>query len=147
MSAGEDPDSDLVRMFSEEAAEHLDGMVDCLLTAESGQASEETTEELFRHAHSIKGNAGMVGFTEAGTIASAIEDVLQRAREAGALSSALTEPLLRATDALRRAVAGETGIAEAAVAMLVLDGDVGDSSAPLHANGGQRFAAGCERRA
>jgi two-component system, chemotaxis family, sensor kinase CheA len=110
---------DLIQIFREEAAEHLDGMVSCLVAVEAGRASGEATDALFRHAHSIKGSAGMVGLQEAGVIANAIEDVLQRAREAGALSPMLTEPLLHATDALRRAIAGESGIAPAAVEELV----------------------------
>src|SRR5580698_402729 len=90
-------------------------MVSCLIAVEAGQASGEATDALFRHAHSIKGNAGMVGLQEAGAIANAIEDVLASAREAGALSPLLTDPLLHATDALRRAVAGEDGVATAAI--------------------------------
>ncbi|HWY89965.1 MAG TPA: response regulator [Solirubrobacteraceae bacterium] len=113
---------DLIQIFREEAAEHLDGMVSCLIAVEAGQVSGEATDALFRHAHSIKGSAGMVGLQEAGVIANAIEDVLQRARETGALSPLLTEPLLRATDALRRAIAGERGVAlEAAKALAAGD--------------------------
>jgi two-component system chemotaxis sensor kinase CheA len=112
--------AELVQIFREEAAEHLDGMVACLLAVEAGQASGDTTDALFRHAHSIKGSAGMVGLQEAGVIANAIEDVLEAARESGALTPALTEPLLHATDALRHAVAGERGIAPAAVEALAI---------------------------
>lgn len=118
MSTPEDGAGELGRIFSEEAAEHLDAMVGCLLALEAGSASPDATEILFRHAHSIKGSAGMVGLGEAGTIAAAIEDVLQAARESGSLRAAQAEPLLRATDALRRAVAGETGIAAPAAAAL-----------------------------
>jgi two-component system, chemotaxis family, sensor kinase CheA len=117
MSAAGVP-ADLIQIFREEAAEHLDGMVECLLAVEGGQASSDGTDALFRHAHSIKGNAGMVGLQEASSIANAIEDVLARAREDGALSPLLTDPLLHATDALRRAVAGEDGVAAAAVQAL-----------------------------
>jgi two-component system chemotaxis sensor kinase CheA len=110
--------ADLIQIFREEAVEHLDGMVACLLAVEAGQTAGKATDALFRHAHSIKGSAGMVGLQEAGTIANAIEDVLQTAREDGTLSPLLTEPLLHATDALRRAVAGEDGVAAAAVLAL-----------------------------
>ena len=122
---------DLIQIFREEAAEHLDGIVSCLIAVEAGQASSETTDALFRHAHSIKGSAGMVGLQEAGAIANAIEDVLQRAREVGALSPSLTEPLLHTTDALRRAIAGERGIAAAAVEALVV-GAPGNGTSPAN---------------
>ena len=118
MTGREDPGADLLQIFREEAAEHLDGMVQCLLAVEAGAGSEASTDKLFRHAHSIKGNAGMVGLREAGTIANAIEDVLERAREAGALSADLTDPLLHAIDALRCTIAGEQGIATAAIETL-----------------------------
>jgi two-component system chemotaxis sensor kinase CheA len=114
MSTAEVP-VDLIQIFREEATDHLDGMVECLLAVEGGQAASEVTDALFRHAHSIKGNAGMVGLPEAGSIANAIEDVLASAREAGSLSPLLTDPLLHATDALRRAVAGENGVAAVAI--------------------------------
>jgi two-component system chemotaxis sensor kinase CheA len=114
--------AELVQIFREEAAEHLNGMDACLLAVEAGQASEQTTDALFRHAHSIKGGAGMVGLPEAGAIANAIEDVLERARETGALSPRLTELLLHATDALRHAIAGERGVASAAVEALAAGG-------------------------
>jgi two-component system, chemotaxis family, sensor kinase CheA len=117
MSAAEVP-ADLVQIFREEAAGNLDAMVACLLAIEAGQSSGGGVDALFRHTHSIKGSAGMVGLQEAGTIANAIEDVLAGAREAGVLSSLLIEPLLQATDALRRAVAGERGVAPAAVQTL-----------------------------
>jgi two-component system chemotaxis sensor kinase CheA len=129
MSPVGDPEADLIRIFRDEAGEHLDGVVDCLLAVEAGRASAETTDALFRHVHSIKGSAGMVGLQEAGTIAGAIEDVLERARAEGALSPELTEPLLRATDALRRAAGGEQGIAEAAVEALVDESSADDRPA------------------
>jgi two-component system chemotaxis sensor kinase CheA len=120
MTAAEVP-ADLVQIFREEAAEHLDGMIACLLAVEAGRASGQVTDALFRHAHSIKGSAGMVGLHEASAIANAIEDVLETARKVGALSSLLVEPLLHATDALRRAVAGERGVAPTAVKALATD--------------------------
>jgi two-component system, chemotaxis family, sensor kinase CheA len=133
MTAAEVP-PDLMRIFREEAADHLDGMASCLIAVEAGQASGEATDALFRHAHSIKGSAGMVGLQEAGAIANAIEDVLQRARETGALSPLLTGPLLHATDALRRAVAGERGVASAAVEALAVgvseDSTTGENGIP-----------------
>jgi two-component system, chemotaxis family, sensor kinase CheA len=119
MTAGGVP-VELVQIFREEAAEHLDGMDACLLAVEAGQTSDQTTDALFRHAHSIKGSAGMVGLREAGAIANAIEDVLESARASGFLSPQLTEPLLSATDALRHAVAGEHGVALAAVEALTI---------------------------
>jgi two-component system chemotaxis sensor kinase CheA len=136
MSAAEVP-VELIQIFRDEATENMDGMVVCLLAVEAGQASGDTTDALFRHAHSIKGSAGMVGLQEAGAIANAIEDVLSRARDAGAISPLLVEPLLTATDALRRAVAGERGVAPAAVQALAAGAQGGGEPVP----DGERAAA------
>jgi two-component system chemotaxis sensor kinase CheA len=137
---------DLMQIFREEAVEHLDGMVACLIAVETGQASSDATDALFRHAHSIKGSAGMVGLQEAGAIANAIENVLQRARETGALSPLLTEPLLHATDALRHAIAGERGIASAALEALAVGapekGTPAESGIPEHLPVERNEAAG-----
>jgi two-component system, chemotaxis family, sensor kinase CheA len=99
------PDAEILEVFREEAIERLDQMVETLLTLESGHAEPAAAiDSLFRDAHSIKGSAGMVGIEEVRTIAHAIEDVLEQARETGVLSPELIEPMLQSTDALRRAV-------------------------------------------
>jgi two-component system, chemotaxis family, sensor kinase CheA len=108
MSAVDSATVNLLQIFREEAAEHLDGIVACLLAVEAGRAAPDTTAVLFRHAHSIKGSAGMVGLAGAGAIAGEIEDVLQHARAGGSPESLPMDQLLQATDALRRALAGET---------------------------------------
>jgi two-component system chemotaxis sensor kinase CheA len=113
-----DARSKLLAMFREETEERLDRIVEGLLSVESGGATGETINALFRDAHSIKGSAGIMGFDEAYEVGHALEDVLARAREDGSLAAGLVEPLLLASDALRRAVAGDTGVAEPAVAAL-----------------------------
>lgn len=112
------PDPQVVQIFREEADERIDRMVTTLLALEAGEAAPDAIDVLFRDAHSLKGNAGMVGFGEVQRIAHAIEDVLEDARSGGGLDPALAAPLLDATDAMRRGVAGETGLAEAALAAL-----------------------------
>jgi two-component system chemotaxis sensor kinase CheA len=96
---------DLMPIFREEAGDRLDEIVKTLLEVEAGRAPADATDLLFRHAHSIKGSAGMVGCDAARAIAHEIEEVLEQARAAGALSPDQTEPLLRASDELRRAIA------------------------------------------
>jgi two-component system chemotaxis sensor kinase CheA len=109
-----DPELTILEIFREEAAERLDRMVDTLLALESGQPPG-AIDSLFRDAHTIKGSAGMVGIDDARTIAHAIEDILDDARNRDAFDRKLVDPMLRATDALRRAIAGETGNAAAIV--------------------------------
>lgn len=106
---------EILEIFREESIERLDGMVEILLAIESGPTPEDALNSLFRHAHSIKGSAGMVGVSQAQLIARALEDVLEDVRDQGRFPKELTHPLLRATDALRTAVDGATGVAEPAV--------------------------------
>src|SRR4051794_114383 len=103
------PDPEVLALAREEAAECLDRIEANLLALESGDATPDALDAVFRDAHSVKGSAGMVGWHEASSIAHAIEDRLAEAREQGAFPHELADPLLRAVDSLRRAVAGEVG--------------------------------------
>lgn len=94
----------LLDVFREEATERLAEMGSCLLAVEAGSPPAGAVDMLFRHAHSLKGGASMVGFSEASAIAHAIEDVLEPARAHGALAPDLVDSLLRATDELRQAL-------------------------------------------
>jgi two-component system chemotaxis sensor kinase CheA len=98
---------ELLPIFREEATDRLDEIVACLLDVEAGRPADDAVDQLFRHAHSIKGSAGMVGLTEAQTIAHSLEDVLERARSEGSLAIEEVEPMLAAADELRRVIAGD----------------------------------------
>jgi two-component system chemotaxis sensor kinase CheA len=101
------PDPEIMEVFSEEATERIDRMVETLLALESGHAAPDAIDSLFRDAHSIKGSAGMVGIEAAHAIAHRIEDALEGPREQGVFPPELADPLLRQTDELRRAVTGD----------------------------------------
>ncbi len=104
----------LLDVFREEANERIGEIAACLLSVEAGSPPPDAVNFLFRHAHSLKGGASMVGFTQVSTIAHAIEDVLEPARTQGALTPELVDVLLRATEDLRRAVNGEPAAADPA---------------------------------
>ena len=104
-------DADVLQIFREESEERLDRMVERLLSVESGSAPPDVIDALFRDAHSIKGNAGMVGFDEIRVVAHTMEDLLGQARDDGELPAAAVEPLLQAADAIRRGLAGGHGVA------------------------------------
>jgi two-component system chemotaxis sensor kinase CheA len=111
-------DERLLSIFRGEATERLDRMVQTLLAVEAGEGDAEAIRELFRHAHSLKGTAGMVGLGDIGTVAAAVEDVLSEARTSGDLDPALAGPLLAVTDAIRGAMEGRAIDAPAIVARL-----------------------------
>lgn len=96
----------LTDLFRDETMQRLDQMDTVLLAIESGDADAEAVGSLFRHAHTIKGAAGMLGFDDIRALAHAAEDILELVRETGDFPAALAAPLLRATEALRAMVSG-----------------------------------------
>jgi two-component system chemotaxis sensor kinase CheA len=99
-------ETELADMFRDEAMQRLDQMDTELLAIESGEADPESVGSLFRHAHTIKGVASMLGFDDIRALAHAAEDILAQVREAGVFPPDLAAPLLRATAALRAMVTG-----------------------------------------
>jgi two-component system chemotaxis sensor kinase CheA len=120
----------LLTVFREEAEERLGQIADCLLAVEAGHPPPDAIDLLFRHAHSLKGGAGMVGFAEASAIAHRIEDVLEPARAEGTLAPGLVDSLLRATDELRHAVNGEPGPAAEPTSVLEPEPTLAPAPAP-----------------
>ncbi|MDQ3631440.1 MAG: response regulator [Actinomycetota bacterium] len=100
--------SDILEMAREEATDCLERLERNLLALEGGSAGPDAIDAMFRDAHSIKGTASMVGWKEVSSIADAMESRLEECRSQGAFPPELVDPLLRATDALRRAIAGDT---------------------------------------
>jgi two-component system chemotaxis sensor kinase CheA len=100
-------DPEILEVFSEEATERIDRMVETLLALESGHAASDAIDSLFRDAHSVKGSAGMVGMEDVHAIAHKMEDSLEGPRERGVFPPELADTLLRQTDELRRAVTGD----------------------------------------
>lgn len=67
-------------VFVEESKEHLQNMNDILLNLEKDTNNKELLNELFRIAHTIKGMAGTMGFTNMANLTHDMEDVLQAIR-------------------------------------------------------------------
>ncbi|MEP7023619.1 MAG: response regulator [Actinomycetota bacterium] len=99
-------DAELAGMFRDEATERLDQMDTTLLAVESGAAGAEVADGLFRHVHTVKGAASLLGFDDIRIVAHAVEDVLAEVRTAAVFPPQLAAPLIRATAVLRAQVAG-----------------------------------------
>jgi len=113
-----DLDDELADIFRQEAVDRLDQMDAGLLAVESHGGSGTDVDALFRHVHTIKGAAGMLGFDDIRALAHAAEDILASVREAGAFPPELAAPLLRATVILRACVAGAPQPVDGAIADL-----------------------------
>ena len=97
----------LLQTFLAEAGEHVRAIESGLVAFEANPGDAETLHAVFRSAHSLKGDAAMVGFPRIAEFAHAVEDVLDGLRESElAVTAELITLLLGAVDVLRTMVAG-----------------------------------------
>ncbi|HEY7514056.1 MAG TPA: Hpt domain-containing protein [Vicinamibacteria bacterium] len=92
----------LMRTFFGECEESLHAMEQALLALEARPEDPEQVQILFRMAHSLKGNAMSLGFTDLAEFTHGLEEVLDRLRSRETAVTAETVSLLLASvDALR----------------------------------------------
>lgn len=99
--------SDLLKVFVEEATEHLSFIENDLLALEkAGDVTDRTlVNKVFRTAHSIKGGAGFIGLTNIKDLSHKMETVLGRIRNGSlAPNPEIINILLLASDALKNLV-------------------------------------------
>jgi len=84
---------ELLAIFSAETEDNLREMEEAFVRLESAPDDVETLQAVFRAAHTIKGNAGGLGFPALARFAHALEDVLDRIRSGSlALSTSIAKP-------------------------------------------------------
>ena len=66
--------------FARESEEQITNLNNALLTLERNPGDEAAMDEIFRIAHTLKGNCGAMGLTRASDLAHAIEDLLDAIR-------------------------------------------------------------------
>lgn len=94
-------------LFVSEARSHLSAFSDLIVQLEDSPGDSAAINELFRHAHSMKGMAATMGFDQIVGIAHLMEDLLSRIRSGEfQLFPALTDLLLEGGDTLSRLVSG-----------------------------------------
>jgi len=88
--------------FFVESAEHVETMETGLLDLEQRTDDLDLLNRIFRAAHSIKGNAGMFGFTAIGGLTHKMENVLDSLRNKEMVATKpMIDLLLRGLDALK----------------------------------------------
>jgi len=102
-----DRDRDLLfQTFLTEAGEHLRTLEESLVALEARPDDAELLNGIFRVAHSLKGDALMVGFPRIAEFAHGLEDLLERLRDGAlAVDADVVSLLLRAVDVLRALLA------------------------------------------
>ena len=92
-------------LFISESREHVQGMSDCVLVLEKEPASEQGINELFRHAHSVKGMSASMGYAKIAELSHHLEDMMDVVRKGQtSISSGITDILLEGVDALESMV-------------------------------------------
>ncbi len=93
--------SQYLEIFIEETKEHLQSLNQHILVLEREPENEETINEIFRAAHSLKGMAGTMGYKRMQRLTHDMENVFSEIR-AGKMkaTSALVDILFRGLDAL-----------------------------------------------
>jgi two-component system chemotaxis sensor kinase CheA len=92
-------------LFVSETRSRLTAFGELILRLEDSPGDAATINELFRHAHSLKGMAATMGFEQIAEIAHLMEDQLSKVRNGDfILLPALTDLLLEGSDTLTRQV-------------------------------------------
>lgn len=88
-------------LFVSEARDHLSVFGELIVRLEDDSGDQATINELFRHAHSMKGMAATMGYEPVARLSHAMEDLLSRVRS-GEISfgSSIADLLLEGADAL-----------------------------------------------
>ena len=74
-------DKELLKEFIAEAEEQIEEMSKCLLELEKDKENKDAVEKMFRAAHTLKGNAGAMGFQDVSNIAHKLEDAFLEIKE------------------------------------------------------------------
>lgn len=95
----------LRRLFLDESEEALNRMEIALLKLESAPQDSEALADVFRVVHTLKGDAGTVGYSAPAAFAHRFEDLLDLLREGKArVTQEIVTLLLRGADALRESI-------------------------------------------
>lgn len=86
---------DFLDIFLSESREHLEGMNQFLKDAREHPLDQEAINDLFRHAHSLKGMAASMGFRPMADLSHAMEDIFHVWRDRGASPTAESLDLLQ----------------------------------------------------
>ena len=93
--------SQYLEIFLDETGEHLQNLSDQLMILESEPENENTINEIFRAAHSLKGMAGTMGYKRMQNLTHDMENVFSEVRNGKMkVNSHLIDILFKALDAL-----------------------------------------------
>lgn len=93
--------SQYLELFIDETKEHLQSLNEHILELEKDPENDDTINEIFRAAHTLKGMSGTMGFTRMQRLTHDLENVFQEIRNGNMKANAkLVDILFRGLDAL-----------------------------------------------
>ena len=93
--------SQYLEIFIDETSEHLQNLSDCIMELEKDPENMDTSNEIFRAAHSLKGMAGTMGFKRMQRLTHDMENVFQEVRsEKVKVTSSMIDLLFKCLDAI-----------------------------------------------
>lgn len=93
--------SQYLELFIDETKEHLQSLSEHILELEKDPGNDDTINEIFRAAHTLKGMAGTMGFARMQRLTHDLENVFQEIRNGNMKANAkLVDILFRGLDAL-----------------------------------------------
>ena len=93
--------SQYLEIFLDETGEHLESLNTQILNLEQNPEDEDTINEIFRAAHSLKGMAGTMGFKRMQALTHDMENVFTEVRAGNMkVTSSLVDTLFQTLDAL-----------------------------------------------
>jgi two-component system chemotaxis sensor kinase CheA len=99
------PQEELLDLFAQDADELVRDLEQALMQLEEAPEDPEIVNRIFRAAHTIKGNAGIVGLTELASFTHRLETALDAVRNGKTpVDEALISSLLQAVDVVRTMV-------------------------------------------
>jgi two-component system chemotaxis sensor kinase CheA len=97
--------SQYLEIFIDESNEHLQSLNDQIMILEKEPENEDTINEIFRAAHSLKGMAGTMGYKRMQTLTHDMENVFSEVRNGNMkVNSDLVDVLFQCLDALEKYV-------------------------------------------
>ncbi|MFB4158296.1 chemotaxis protein CheW [Geomicrobium sp. JSM 1781026] len=95
------------QLFIDESVEHLQNIQDCLFELEKDTANRSVVEEIFRSAHTLKGMAATMEFTDVANLTHTMENVLDLIRsDELTLTVDTIDVMFQSADALEEMVQG-----------------------------------------
>lgn len=100
-------DEEFLSAFTDEAQEQLEKMNRGFLALENNADDLETVNEVFRAAHTLKGSAGMMGFSDMARLTHEMEDFLELVRTGESrLTSSRLDVMFESLDILQKLMSG-----------------------------------------